>query len=168
MNSRRLEQFDDHLARFEKGVLLVSVLTLVSLSFFQIVFRNFLHSGIQGLELISRLLVLWITFLGASLATARKRHIAIDAVSRLLPSSHARGLAFFTQVFGGVVSLFLAKAAIDFVSSEYAAGLKGAWGIPSWIFPLVIPFGFFLMGLRFFLRAFLDISSEHEKTKGSQ
>src|SRR5690349_4415888 len=51
---------------------------------------------------------IWAAFLGASFATRGRRHLAIDALGRLLPDRARRLVVAIASTFGAVVALFLA------------------------------------------------------------
>jgi len=70
-----LRRLDDGLARIE-GLFLVATLTcMILLSIAQIILRNFFETSIPHGDVVNRHLVLWICFLGASMAAYRRRHI---------------------------------------------------------------------------------------------
>ena len=57
------------------------------LAFLQIFLRNVFTTGLAWGDLVLRNLVLWIGFIGATLATREGKHINIDILSRSLLSS---------------------------------------------------------------------------------
>ncbi len=112
---------------------------------------------IEWIDIVLRQLVIIVGFLGAMLATRRKKHINIDAVSKLLPD-HARR---YTMLLVNLLSMFacvvLASAGLDLVelSLEYPKELV-SWA-EEWVFQLMFPIGFGLLALHFVVRILEDI-----------
>ena len=146
-----LKKINDYVTRLESWILVAIVLIMVILSFAQVVLRNVFDQGVLWGDIFLRHLVLWVGFIGASVATQEERHINIDVLNRL-----TKGRAkFFTQgiiyLFAAVVSYFLMQAAWSFVmdEKEYATILFN--DIPAWYMQIIIPIGFGLMTIRFFI-----------------
>ena len=59
----------------------VSLFLVFALTLGQILARNLLQSGIPAADSLSRLLLLYVVFIGAALATARDRHIKVDVIA---------------------------------------------------------------------------------------
>jgi len=107
----------------------------------------------------------WAAFLGASFATRERRHLAIDALGRLLPDRTRRVSIAIASTFGAVVALYLAWGIYQALLAQVAAtksqlGLLAAGGIErggvdrSYEFEFVIPAGFLLIGVRLLLHSF--------------
>jgi len=75
------------LHRVEDALTALLVSALLLLSLVQIAMRLFFHSGLDWAEPVSRVGVLWLALLGALGAARAHRHIAIDALPKLLPPS---------------------------------------------------------------------------------
>lgn len=141
------------IAKIETILLIIILLSMILLAFLQVILRNFFHTSILWADTLLRHLVLWIGFIGASLATKELRHINIDALSRLLSRTAKKITLIIINLFAGAVCLFLLRAAITFVQSEKQAGSILFAGIPTWIFQIIIVIGFGLMMLRFLIHA---------------
>jgi len=145
------------IAKIESVFLITILLTMILLAFLQVILRNFFHTSILWADTLLRHLVLWIGFIGASLATKELRHINIDALSRLLSKTAKRITVIIVNLFAGTVCFFLMRAAITFIKSERQAGSALFADIPTWIFQIIIVIGFGLMTLRFFIHALENI-----------
>ena len=153
-----VRSFSDIISRLENLLLVVFVLFMIGLSFAQVVLRNFFSSGFDWGDICLRNVVLWVGFMGASLATRDNRHITVDALTNFL-SPRLKLIAEFvtSSVSVGIGSVFI-WASFSFVRSEYEAESLAFLGIPFWIVQIIIPVGFGLITLRFFLKAFEDFS----------
>ena len=91
-----LRWIDKGLVRLEGWIIITFLWLMVILTFFQVCLRGLYTHGhvqwaniamghIDWTEPFVRLLVLWLTFLGASLLTGENKHIKIDLLSSILP-----------------------------------------------------------------------------------
>ena len=136
-----------------ENILVIIILTvMILLAFTQVILRNFFSTSIFWGDIFLRHMVLWIGFIGASLATREGRHINIDALSRLL-SHHTKLLSqTIVNLFSAVVSFFLMQAAIGFIGMEKDSGTIVFSSIPTWFAQIIIAIGFGIMMLRFFIK----------------
>ena len=150
-----LETIDRVIAKIETGFLVIIVLIMVLFSFTQVLLRLFFDEGIMWADIFLRHLVLWVGFIGASLATRDNKHINIDLLNRYLKGKSIPLVAIVINSFAMYISFLLAQAGWRFVmdEKEYATMLFG--NVPAWYFQIIIPIGFALMAFRFFVR-FLD------------
>ncbi len=149
--------FDRTFAWIVATLLIVMLLSMTGLVAGQVVLRNIFNSGIAWADIASRHMVLWIAFLGAMLATRNRQHIAIDALTRLIPRRARNSVRIFLDLVACGVCLLLARAALDFVLMERAAQTELFIGIPAWIAQAIIPFGFAMMALEYAIGVGLDI-----------
>jgi len=131
-------------------VVLVSVLgIMVVFAFFQVVLRNIFHEGILWGDIFLRHLVLWVGFIGASLATREQKHINIDIFSRFMSDKGKNIVRLITNLFSVFICYLLADASWTFVQDEQLQGTVIFADIPAWYFQTILPIGFFLMAFRF-------------------
>ena len=159
---------NNFLAKIETVLLITILLTMILLAFLQVILRNFFSTSIFWGDTLLRHLVLWIAFIGASLATKEKRHINIDVLSRSLSKSAKRVTGIIVNFFASAVCFFLLRASITFLKSEKESGSTLFAEIPIWIFQIIIAVGFGLMMLRFFLHALENIVSPKSPGQGER
>ncbi|MFZ0392023.1 MAG: TRAP transporter small permease [Calditrichia bacterium] len=147
-----LKKIDSSLAVFENGMIILVLSVMVLLSFLQVLLRNFFDTGLLWGDIFLRHLVLWVGFIGASLATRENKHINIDILTRFLPEKLLPAARIVTYLFTAFICVVLAKAAWVFVSYEKEFGTTLFSDIPAWIIQVIIPAGFALMALRFILK----------------
>ncbi len=144
----RCAHWDRVLANLETGVLAVLILGSLAVSLLQIGLRNVGAAALPAVDTAVRGAVLWIAFLGASLATHRGSHLAVDVAEQVLLPRANRRVAAAAALVAAVVTALLTVAAARFVAAELAfAGPAGAAATA------VMPFGFAVMTLRFLLGA---------------
>ena len=95
---RKLDQWNDALGRVEKFFVVVMLSVMILLAFLQIVLRNAFSTGISWGDPIVRYLVLWVAFIGASLATKEEKHITIEVLSRWVSANNASYLRLLSQL----------------------------------------------------------------------
>lgn len=155
-----INSINNILAKIETVFLITILLSMILLAFLQVILRNFFSTSIFWGDTFLRHLVLWIAFIGASLATKENRHINIDVLSRSLSKSAKRVTGIIVNLFASAVCFFLLRASITFVKYEKQSGSTLFKEIPVWIFQMIIAIGFGLMMLRFFIHAFENIISK--------
>jgi TRAP-type C4-dicarboxylate transport system permease small subunit len=146
---------------------------MVVLAFLQVVLRNFFFGGFVWGDTLLRHLVLWLGFLGASIAVEREKHISIDIIGRMVPAKIRTSIRVITNIFATIISFFLAKAGLTFLQSEKETAdiLMTISGkeLPTWWFEIIIPVGFGLISFHFFLKTigYLYILFNPEKNPNS-
>ncbi|MBI1908883.1 MAG: TRAP transporter small permease [Deltaproteobacteria bacterium] len=152
-----LIKINNGLARVEQVVLSVALLTMIVFAFLQVILRNFFNTGLLWSDVFVRHLVLWVGFLGASLATKERNHIRVDLLSRYVPLRLHRPFFILLDLFAGVVCTLLFLAAFDFLRGEMENGGRLFLKVPAWVMQLIIPLVFLMAGLRFFINLLLDL-----------
>ncbi len=149
---RLLRTLDRALFRLENALIVAILLFMVIFAFLQVVLRDVLGRGFLWGDILLRHLVLWVGFIGASLATRDNRHINIDVFSRFLSPGGQRAVQVVTSLIAAGVSFVLSRAAITFVAMERESGSIVFGNVPTWWLQLIIPIGFAMIGLRFIIR----------------
>jgi tripartite ATP-independent transporter DctM subunit len=124
-----------------------------------------IHLGIRGTDDLLMNGTMWAAFLGASFATRGRRHLAIDAIGRLLPDRVRRVVVAVASTFGAVIAVALAKGVYDAlleqahqldaqVLANVEQGIGDARVDRGYEFHFVIPGGFVLIAVRLLLHGF--------------
>lgn len=114
----RARRFFSITERVEVGVIALMLLALVVLGCTQILLRNVFSSGLLWADPLMRHLVLALGALGAAMASARMRHISVDALSRTLPASLLPLRRLVVYGLTAVVAYALMIAAMRLVADE--------------------------------------------------
>jgi C4-dicarboxylate transporter, DctQ subunit len=161
---KHIARIDKAIARFEGWLLILFLSLMVILIFVQVMLRslfiyahlgwaNELMGSLDWSELFVRLLVLWVTFLGASLVTRENKHIKIDLLTHLMPTNWGPYREFFLSVSGAVVAGLMIRASLFYISTELNFGGSVFLNVPTWVGQMILPAGFSLICFRFLLRA---------------
>ena len=152
-----LNKINTWIERAETAVLVVIMGAMVLLAFLQVVLRNIFNEGILWGDIFLRHLVLWVGFLGASLATREQKHINIDLFTRFLSNKGKAGARLITNLFSIFICVLLTDASWTFVQDEQMMGTIVFGDIPAWYFQIIIPIGFLLMSFRFLINSLENI-----------
>ena len=119
--SRALGFLDRAIDRIETTLIFVFTLLMTALVFLDFLDREMtsLDLGLQGALKLSLILMIWVAFLGASLATRDDRHLTIDAADRALSPA---GSARLYRVSMGIAAVFcwkLATASVEMIKKAF-------------------------------------------------
>ena len=102
---------------------------------------------------LSLILLAWMAFIGASMATKTRKHIIVDALARAIPSKLApwsRALGLLATMLFCVYVAALAYEHVFGPTGDIASGeIRPATGIPGWVISLSVFTSFVLMSVRF-------------------
>jgi len=147
----RLNRLVTRLRQLEDLLLALLLTAMILLATSQILLRNLWDYGLSWGDPTLRLMVLWVTLLGAMAATRDNNHIRIDLLTRYLPDTTGRIARRLTDGFTALVCALLAWHAARFVGFEYQDGNRFLDLLPIWPFQLVMPIGFAIIALRLLL-----------------
>jgi len=139
--------------RAEDALLALVLGAMILLAVSEIVLRNVFDTGLAWSAPLLRVMLLWVGLLGALAATRSDQHIAIDALSRLLPDTGRALVHALTRSFAAGVCLLIAWHAARMVIDDRAAGTLAFASVPAWLCETILPLAFGLIGVRFALTA---------------
>ena len=143
----------DLLIPLERWIGGLCLFALLALALVQIVARNFFDAGIPVADTLTRYLVLYVTFFGATLAVHAHRHIKIDVICACLSECWLARLHRPIHFLGAVICGLFCQAGIVYWRDEWQyAGDHERWMV---ILSIVIPIGFGLLAVHFLLSAIL-------------
>ena len=154
----RWQKRDETLGRVEKFMVAAMLSLMILLAFLQIILRNVFSTGISWGDPLVRYLVLWVGFIGASLASKEGKHITIEVFSRWFSDRGSRYLKGIPHLVSAIICGLLTFAGWTFVQNEAQMGSTTFLEIPVWIPQIIIPITFALMTLRFGFRAFATLA----------
>jgi TRAP-type C4-dicarboxylate transport system permease small subunit len=155
---KALHAIDRVIAAIEKLALLLMVASIVLLPLTQIVLRAVGHGGFPWGHEVVRTLMLWLAFVGASLATQERRHITIDLVDQNLSPRHKAGFNVIVQTVGFLMVGYLAQVAWAYIRIQKEMGDQSAiLQIPVWIAQSIIPISLGVIAWRLFVLTVEDL-----------
>ena len=145
---RRCARCDEALAGAETVLLAILILGSLAASLLQIALRNLGLPALPETDTAVRRAVLWIAFIGASLAAFRGTHLAVDVAEQVLPARANRLVNAAACLVAAGVTALLAVSSARFVVAELAFAGPGAAAATA-----VMPVGFAVITLRCLLGA---------------
>jgi len=83
--------------------LMVITTAVVLILFAEVVFRYFIGTSLDWIEEVSRMLLIWMVFIGAAVALKRNEHIAVHYFLSFFP----KGMYYYIEVFTyGIIVFF--------------------------------------------------------------
>jgi TRAP-type C4-dicarboxylate transport system permease small subunit len=160
---KMLKRIDTILSRVEGWLVVVFLTTVISATSLLLILRflyTHFHTGwasmllaqLDWTDALARLLVLWLSFLGASLLTGDQKHIRIDLMSAMLPRPLFPYLDLALSSASLSVCTLMIKTSIQYVGMEKAFAGHLFLEFPAWIGQLILPVGFSLLSFRFLLK----------------
>lgn len=133
-------------SRVETALLALLVMAMVGLAGWQILMRNLGGSGLTWADEALRIMVLWVTMIGAVAACREQRHVSIDALSRYLPRAWQPWIQRVGNAFAAVICAVLAWASWQFLKESVAMDDRLFAGqVPAWSVQLILPLAFGLL-----------------------
>ena len=134
-----------------KWYIVVLMGLLVFMTFIQVVARYVMNSPFTSTEEYTRMILVWLTFIGAAVALRRNKLTRIEVLEERLPAGVRRALsAFFDLVLMFILVIIVVKGweATLVTTSQIVAGtpLSYAWFVFSVVVGSIIMF--FYVGLR--------------------
>jgi TRAP-type C4-dicarboxylate transport system permease small subunit len=115
-----LKRFNDGLARGEAALAMGMLLLMIVVAFAQALLRNltnlgftWANAGLAMLDWADFILskgTLWLAFLGASMAVHGDKHVAIDALPKLVSPRARMVMRIIVSLVGSVICFYLARA----------------------------------------------------------
>jgi TRAP-type C4-dicarboxylate transport system permease small subunit len=134
-----------------KWYIVVLMVLLVILTFVQVVARYLLHSSFTSTPQYARLVVVWLTFMGAAVASRHNRLIRIEIFEERLPPRIRTFMGtFFDLVLMGLLLVIIAKGWIVVIitNSQVVAGTPLSYAAYTFSVVLGSAIMFFYIGLR--------------------
>ncbi len=146
-----IDRLTSILHRLESGLLAGLLATMIGVAAYQVIARNLFDSGLLWGDALVRVLVLWVTLVGAMVASRRDEHIRMDLVARFLRHRWQRRVRRLTSAFTVFVCGLFAYYSARFVWLDYQDGVTAFASVPAWVCETVMPLGAGVMAIRYLL-----------------
>ena len=158
----KFESFLEAIDGVIKWVLVFALFTITVVLFTNSIGRSVFNVSFVGGPALGRLLIIWLTFLGAYSAVRSGSHITIDVLQRLLPARAVRNMPIPIGFFGAATTGYITWLSAVFTWTRFSAGqIDPMLEIPSGFFYLPVPIGGLLMTMAFLQVALVCISDKY-------
>lgn len=142
---KALLKLNEVVGKVEAFFLCFFLMTMVVLAFVQVVARNVFNAGIPWADTVVRLMVLWVGFLGACLATKLDQHLTMEVLTKYMSERIKHATSILVKIFAMVVCYYLFMASLKFLANERSTGEQFLHLFPSWWTVTIIPLTFTLI-----------------------
>lgn len=163
-----LTVLDRALRVVEEGLICLLLAVAALVVFYDVASRFLFSNSLSWGPEFVRYSIIWMVFIGGSVAARRGIHISIDALASVLPVRASAILVGVVMLLSSGFCVYLTLLAMDFVEQSARFGQQtSAMRIPLWWVVMAIPIGCGLMSLRFAERGlFLLLSREPQRPGG--
>ncbi|MFA5527608.1 MAG: TRAP transporter small permease [Peptostreptococcales bacterium] len=148
-------------------VTIVLIAVMVIVVFLQVIFRFIIERSLAWSEEMARYLLIWVTFLGASIGMKRKSHIGVEVVVNLF----SERIQVFIRIITNMIMMVFLVAVI--IWSQRLLAIVSQQRSPAMEISMAIPYTAIvvssaLMALYILYNILLDIIEIRNKKKGLQ
>ena len=127
---------------------LVAVMTAVII--LQVFFRYVLKGSLPWSEELSRYLMIWVTFVGASIGVKRGAHVGVEMLVMILPKNVQSIVKYLRIIIVAIFGIVVFSASLGILHRQIVYHqISPAMRIPMWWAYAAVPVGTFLMTVRF-------------------
>lgn len=138
------------LRRLESVLLTLLLFGLMIIGLLQIVMRN-MGVALPWADGVMRSMVLWLAMVAGIMAAGQLRHIRLNLIEHWMPDAILGWLNRLAYLIAAVVCFVMGWYGMEMVAIEASFGAMAFLSVPTWAVQMIVPIGFALMGLRFFL-----------------
>ena len=139
-----------HLDRIEEYAVTLFLSLMTIIVFAQVVCRFVLKSSLPWSEELARYLLVWTTFIGASMGVKMGAHIGVEAFVLMLPQRFRKIVSIITYVLCGFFTAVVCVFSIQIIMTQMSTGqVSPAMKVPMWVVYSAIPIGTALMTFRY-------------------
>lgn len=134
----------------EEWAIVFMILTMTIITFANVLSRKVFMQSWSFVEEITTNFLVWIVFLGASVAAKRRAHLGLTLLTDFLPFKIRRYVALFVTIITVIFFAVMFYYGTQMIGSQIRLAQKTpSLGLPQWWMSLSLPVGAFLLMLRF-------------------
>ena len=144
------ESINNFFAKIEKIFLVIGVSVMILVVFFDIMLRELFDGGFIWSKELAAFLMIWVGFVGASLAAKENKHIVVGIPEKLFPKKVLPYVSLFASVIIFTVTILIAYLGFNYVLETKEFGETSlVLNIPLWIVQIIIPASLVIIAFRF-------------------
>lgn len=141
--------------KFEENLLYISLVFSVALIFVQVVMRYVFSNSLSWSEEVARYVFIWQTWLGASYAVRKKRHLRVEALADRFCGVSRKVIEIAVLLLWIFFGCFLVIKGYQLTRMIFIRGqISAALGMPMAIAYAAVPVGSLFMTLRLIRQAY--------------
>lgn len=151
---RVLTILSEKLNKITEKVVAVLLAAMAIVVFLQVIFRYVFHASLPWSEELSRYILVWLTFLSASIAVRRNAHIGVEAVVNFLPlkaKKAVKSIAYLLTFILFIILIYYGGKVVQITMHQMSPAMR----IPMGYMYAAVLVGACLMTLHLFVRIFV-------------
>ena len=142
-----LKKFFDN---FEEIVVVPPVAVMSAVIIVQVFFRYVLKESLSWSEELARYIMVWVTFVGASIGVKRGAHVGVEMLVTALPKNVQAIVKYLGLIISIIFCIVVIVASLGIIQRQFTGNqVSPAMRIPMWWAYAAVPAGAFLMTVRF-------------------
>lgn len=147
--------------RVEEVFLAGGILAIATLTIGNVFARTLTGRSLAFAEEISQFAMIFVTFIGASYAASKGRHIRMTAIYDNLSRRAQKAIMLAITAITAVLMLVLTYYAVDYALTVRALGtVSPALQVPLWLIYLAAPVGLALAGIQYAMAFFRNLTAD--------
>jgi len=154
-----LQFFEKWLSRIIGYVIGILLSLMVIIVFSNVISRYFLNSALAWSEELSRIMLIWLVFLGSVLAYLKNEHLGLDILINIVPVKISRMIMLFSNILVVIGIAIILYGGYSVTAFTFSTGWTSpALAIPYGIVYMVVPFSALLLLILSFIKLKENIS----------
>lgn len=134
---------------FEESIVVVLFISMVLLTFTQVLSRFVFNLSLGWSEEVSRFIFVWLVYISAAMAAKHRRHIRVEIIDTLFPRAISKWFGVLSDLLWIAFTVYVAFYGYEMVAMVTEHGqLSPAVQLPMGFVYSIIPLGFGLIALR--------------------
>lgn len=160
---KTIEKLYDFILSFFAFLGCLTLIAMMLATVIKVVMRVVFNYGIHGIDQISGIMMVYMTFLGAAWVLRKDGHVTVDILMTIVSAPVRRYMLIISSILSAIVCLVMAYYGYHAIIRSVQRGIMVAaeLEIPRAINLVVIPIGCFLLGVEFILRTLRFIRSNN-------
>ena len=155
---KKIAWFYNHL---EEYLLVVLLLIAVTVGFLQVIMRYVFNNSLTWTEEFSRVLFIWMSWLGISYAQKKNEHIKITMLTDRLKGTTRKVVLVLADILAiAILATFMVEGVVVVQKVMAIGSHTPALSIPQWAIYLSVPISCGLMAVRIIADAVRDLRGE--------
>lgn len=162
MAGQGLKKIDGGIRKTEGAVIAIGIIVITILTFINVSLRYVANNSWTWAEELTRYIMVWMTFIGASLCVRDNVHVTMDLALNKAPKGLKKPLLYLIYGGSAIISLYLAYLGYNIMMKVKLTGqVSSAMEfLPMWLVYLCVPISGVLMAKNFIHLMVLNFKSE--------
>ena len=151
-------KIDDFVSMITEWILAASIILMAVTLIANVIARKVFANSIPAADEIGATLLIIVTFSGIGYAARKGRHIRMSALFDAMPFKVQKVLIIIISIVTCITYLYVCYIAYEYIQHTKMLGrVTSALELPAWIIQLVVPIGFGLGAIQYFLNVIVNI-----------